>query len=272
MDEERIDLDEVVAKKKLSNPHRVVKEILKDKRAERHYERGFIRTSEDNFMRSLNVYDIVLKSVETQDPSVEIKIHFKNIICRFGKDTVFLAIREKRSRSKSYTSRGVDYSFTGDLVFIIGETSYYQKKWHDNKSKKIEDYIDDIIASIFTEAEEIRKTRERHREASIRAEYERQERYRIQRSKDKEIERFDELLKAAQDYKKAKIIREFLDDMQSEFRCQNEEDTFEINSYIQWANQKADWLDPLIGKDDELLGKRHTKWVNDIISDNENVT
>jgi hypothetical protein len=40
----------------------------------------------------------------------------------------------------------------------------------------------------------------------------------------------------------------------------------ELIQYIQWAKEKADWINPLIRKDDELLGKLDTD-IRDFIAD-----
>jgi hypothetical protein len=40
----------------------------------------------------------------------------------------------------------------------------------------------------------------------------------------------------------------------------------ELTQYIQWAKDKADWINPIIGKNDELLGKLDTD-IRDFIAD-----
>ena len=69
----------------------------------------------------------------------------------------------------------------------------------------------------------------------------------------KEIADFKEWLDQAKRWKEAKLIREYLEHIQSNTN-QNNTSTQEIKDWILWARDKAAWYDPLINKEDEILG------------------
>ncbi|MEF2967788.1 hypothetical protein V3851_18320 [Paenibacillus sp. M1] len=146
------------------------------------------------------------------------------------------------------------------------EGYYTQKIWSDSPSKNVEDYIGEIIKAIFAKAEEKARLREQREAEKIKREIEREEKYKAQLLKEKELSKVEELIKAAQDYKKAKVIREFVNDLSLQSNiAYDDEKSLNLKNYIQWASHKADWLDPLIRKEDELLGKRHGKWIDGIL-------
>ena len=63
------------------------------------------------------------------------------------------------------------------------------------------------------------------------------------------------MINCAEDYKIACEIRNYIDAV-----SKKENLTDEIKEWINWANKKANWFDPIIDEEDELLGKRkHTE-------------
>jgi hypothetical protein len=72
-----------------------------------------------------------------------------------------------------------------------------------------------------------------------------------------ELEKVRLLEQTASDWQKAELIRGFADRLEGKI---NEVDTEEkrekLLRWLKWAREKADWLDPLMAKEDNLLGKR----------------
>ena len=92
------------------------------------------------------------------------------------------------------------------------------------------------------EAEERRKLAEESRKIA-------QE---IQQQKDKEALRMKKMFLDATRLHQTNIIREYIKTVEAK-AIENEPLTDELKDWIQWANNKADWYDPLINGDDPLL-------------------
>lgn len=58
----------------------------------------------------------------------------------------------------------------------------------------------------------------------------------------------------SEDYKIACEIRNYVNIVSKQDNL-----TDEIKEWIKWANKKANWFDPIIDEEDELLGKRDHK-------------
>ncbi|MBV1756435.1 MAG: hypothetical protein KMY55_01205 [Dethiosulfatibacter sp.] len=69
--------------------------------------------------------------------------------------------------------------------------------------------------------------------------------------KNQEIELTIGLKNCALDYETASKIRAFIEAVRN-----NKNDNKDKGDWIEWANKKADWYDPSIAYEDELLGVR----------------
>ena len=83
-------------------------------------------------------------------------------------------------------------------------------------------------------------------------EREEQERIReeIEERKNNEIRKFKELIDESERWHKAKILREYIDYLESNSIANHEEQ----ENCLQWAKDKTDWYNPLKNKPDEVLG------------------
>lgn len=124
---------------------------------------------------------------------------------------------------------------------------------------KLEDKLGDIIIKLYEQSEEIKNERlEREKIARKRREEE-ESKEKIRNAKNSEVQKIKELINCAEDYKIACEVRNYIDAV-----SKKEILTDEIKEWIKWANKKANWFDPTIDEEDELLGKReHTKSMED---------
>ena len=103
------------------------------------------------------------------------------------------------------------------------------------------------MLSIYGEAEQVKQARlsreeaERQRQEQERKREERRQRY------NEEVDRTLALVNCASDYEIACRIRSYVSAMEKAHADQD---------LSAWARAKADWYDPTIAKEDELLGKR----------------
>lgn len=151
--------------------------------------------------------------------------------------------------------RKYDYVYNGKLKITCGDRKYIR----ETDKIKLEDKLGDIIIKLYEQSEEIKNERlEREKIARKRREEE-ERKEKIRNAKNSEVQKIKELINCAEDYKIACEIRNYIDAV-----SKKELLTDEIKEWIKWANKKANWFDPTIDGEDELLGKReHTKSMED---------
>ena len=143
---------------------------------------------------------------------------------------------------------------SGVVAFEIGE-SYKKSEWRDSLKNPIENKLSNILAKLELDAHQLKEQRVRmalyHKE---------QERLRLireeeQRRLQKEHDDFKNVIHASKRWNKAMKLRNYLTAVEQQ-AIKNNTLTASLKSEIQWAREKADWYDPLIQKEDELLNDR----------------
>lgn len=147
--------------------------------------------------------------------------------------------------------RKYDYVYNGKLKITCGDKKYIR----ENDKIRLEDKLGDIIIKLYEQSEEVKTERlAREERARIHREEEEQKE-KIRNAKKNEAQKVKELVNIAEDYKIACEIRNYIDAFSKQKNL-----TDEMKEWIEWANKKANWFDPMIDEEDELLGKReHTE-------------
>ncbi|MDA8227754.1 MAG: hypothetical protein M0T74_08685 [Desulfitobacterium hafniense] len=159
-----------------------------------------------------------------------------------------LLIYEDAERHHTWASkpniRKYDYVFNGKLRICIRKGRYFR----DTDTVNIESRLGDILIELYEESEVVRLDREAREETKRKQEEE--ERLRKERRKryNEEVDRTIALTNMAQDYDTACKIRAFISALESAENIDEE--------LIDWAKKKADWFDPIIARNDEVLGER----------------
>ena len=125
----------------------------------------------------------------------------------------------------------------------------------DTKSNKLEDVIPEIVLLIYQCYFEIRKRREEWEEKQRIREKEEKKARLLQECIDQEKRKTWEFLNVVSDYRLANEIRRFVDILKKSDKTDQET--------LKWMSRKADWLDPTISAEDELLGKREHQKSNE---------
>lgn len=192
-----------------------------------------------------------------------------DLCIRFGKDIVSFEIIESTDKinheltkeeaqqlvkyndeikRQSYASkpniRKYDYIPNGIFRIKMPNGKYLK----DTKSNKLEDMIPEIVLLFYQCYFEIRNRREQWEEAQRIREEEKQKARILQERIDQEKKKTREFLNILSDYKLANEIRKFVHILKESDKADQET--------IEWMSRKADWIDPTISADDELLGKR----------------
>ncbi|WMC93214.1 hypothetical protein [Kineothrix sp. MB12-C1] len=140
--------------------------------------------------------------------------------------------------------RKFSYLFNGNLSFVLDNC--YRKS--DTLEEKLEDSLGDIflnmvIISQVYKIKSIEKKEQQEKEEAII--YKRKLEKEIY---DKEVAKFDELMKFVDNFERANSIRNFVHILENSSLETDPE-------WIEWARNKADWIDPTLRADDKILGK-----------------
>lgn len=186
----------------------------------------------------------------------EAKDKVKHILTK--EENMKLLKYEEEKRRYSWASkpniRKYDRPYNGRISLTI----YKQKTLRDCKSYVIEDKLGDIMIGLYEAADVVRKEREAREEAerqrleAARLREERQRLYGV------EVNQTLDLMNLSNDYDTACKIRRYVAAVES-----NGDLDEKTCKWIQWAKDKADWFDPTVAKDDDIMGKREHKKDND---------
>ena len=153
------------------------------------------------------------------------------------------AIKRERYASKPKI-RKYDHIPNGRFRIKVPNGKYIK----DTKTIKMEDMTLEIVVLFYQCYFDIRKRREEREEAQRIREEEEKKAIQLQEQIDKEKRKTSEFLNIIADYKLANDIREFIDILKKDGKVDQET--------IMWMSRKADWIDPIISAEDELLGER----------------
>lgn len=210
-----------------------------------------IRVGNDCEKRALLIMDTFTKLLRYRGHTWSKEYHNTGVLI----NSIFIEIdlREatKRipSKTQNYTS---DYVPTGDLIFKMGKYSG-EKEWRDGKTK-LEEVLARIMAKleIYAELEKIQK--EKNRIWHLQYDEEQKRKEEIKKRKNEEVEKFNKLVVLSENYNKAFLIRQYIEAEKQKAISSNNL-TVEKDEWIKWACDKADWLDPLINKHDDILDR-----------------
>lgn len=147
--------------------------------------------------------------------------------------------------------RKYDEIYNGLLRVTFKQGKYFR----DSEGKKIEDRLDEILIQIYKLSEEYRVIREKQEEEH--RQYLEEKRIREEKKKQYEIEitKTKELLNLVSDYRKACEIRSYIQAV-----IEHDDLNEDMEKWVKWASDKADWFDPTLAKEDHFFGKReHNK-------------
>ncbi len=158
---------------------------------------------------------------------------------------------EDRKKVFTYASkpniRKYDYVHNGKLKITCGNRKYIR----ETDKVKLEDKLGDIIIKLYEQSEEVKVERLAREERERKYQEEEERKEKIRNAKKNEAQKVKELLNLAEDYRIAYEIRNYINAISSQDNLSNE-----MKDWIKWASKKADWFDPIIDKEDEILGKR----------------
>lgn len=233
--------------------------------------RGITTTSNDiisisvapkNCSRALRIMDKIIKLLKQRGHNVIVKGNTTFAVVK-GEE-IKIRLREKLkmivTKHEKYSWNNTDYVPTGILSFKIDE--YPEKEFNDTTNLTLEKQLPKILTKLELVAEKIKRDNEereiRHQEYRKQREIEEA----IKKRHTNEIENFKKLLEESERCKKALDIRNYIKQVENNAIKDNNLSE-ELTNWINWANNKADWYDPITRKVDELLNEND---INDILN------
>ncbi|WP_298017733.1 hypothetical protein [uncultured Dysosmobacter sp.] len=154
--------------------------------------------------------------------------------------------RKKHSWASKPQIRKYDAIYNGRLSVSINGA----RTFRDCRSYVLEDRLGDMMLAIYEEAERLKQVRLDREEAERQRQEQERKREELRKRYNAEVDRTQALVSSAEDYETACRIRRYVSAME---RAHPDQD---LSEWASWARAKADWYDPTIAKEDELLGKR----------------
>ncbi len=210
-----------------------------------------IKAAPENVGRALRFMDTLIKVLKARGHDVYVRSD--STYAFIEKEEIKISLREtlKREMVDDGRWKSAKYSPTGILAFKMER--FPDKEWKDGKLK-IEEQLPEIITRLEMEGQELR-------ERTLRWEKQRaedDERKRIAREleerQENELVAFKAILKDANRLHQAEVLRNYVDKVEI-LSIERNTLTDELKSWITWARQKADWYDPLVKSEDELLSR-----------------
>lgn len=225
-----------------------------------------ILVSDENFERAIRIMDAVITTVEDLEGFTHKGIDNDKGLGHFwilGEFVSFSLTELVISQDKRKNANPV---ITPKIVFKVVEYD----SWIYDRSKKIEttefvdsenevleDQVGKIVYKILqlvndAKVYSIVKKRVEAREIEYR-----KRQLLIKEHREKELQEIEQLDKLARSWEKAESIRNFANAIEAKFNSgEFVASEKRVSHLIKWAREKADWLDPFVIYEDELLGKK----------------
>lgn len=215
-----------------------------------------IQVSAEHIERALTIYDTVIKQLFQRGYSVEVTQHGTIAIVQGIK--IPLRLREKDKRvlktDRKYNWDQYDYVATGNLVFVIELRAWRRKEYYDTEYVKLEEKTDKIVENIIKQGVEEREWEiQCEINRKLEEEHKKLELERKMRT-NAELEKFNAILIQQNRWHQAQIMRDYLNKYENHFQNLNQLDE-QKKEWLDWARRKADWYDPFIELNDEVMDR-----------------
>lgn len=208
-----------------------------------------IRFDINNRERALRFMDTFTKLIRYRGHTITREYNETGVLI----DDIFIEI-DLREASRRIPEKP-PYSGTmlepiGEFIFKVGRYSG-DREWRDG-TVKIEGMLAKIVAKIELLAQTEKEWKERAEISRLKREEEEKRKAEIKKRRDEEVEKFNRLVKLSEQYDKTLIIRQYIEAVKQKAINTNNLSP-EKQEWINWANDKVDWIDPLINKPDDIL-------------------
>ncbi|RYE59270.1 MAG: hypothetical protein EOP48_01405 [Sphingobacteriales bacterium] len=214
--------------------------------------RGILDTKVNikNVQRALIFWNVLINALRARGHDIVIK--YSRTYAVIDESEFSLLMREKSTKEIYVNDNWERTRYQATGILSLQQDSYPRKEWKDGKTITLEEQISKIIAFMEIEAGNNKVKRlicqrqedERKEQERIRAEY--------LKRKENELSIFMEMLGKASRWQQANNLGNYIVEVEKQ-AIANRSISEELDTWLQWARQKADWYDPFIELVDELL-------------------
>lgn len=275
----------LVVSNQLRNPHQLIaehKEEIKyrkkrDRELNKSYSKikppeGFrdnkptlsINVSSSSVNRAYRILDSIIIALDEMEGYTRVEI-------KEGKDTSYFVVMyeifyfELKEKNNIFI-----LSLVAEDWLSYTNRSRQELKFRDMKDSPLEEQVGEIIYQMFVIGNRLYAEYKLEELIQERKWEEQERKRRLEQLRKDELEEVKELTQAVSDWDKARKIREFADDLEMKIhKFKDEEQKQRLMKWLEWTRDKADWIDPLVEKEDELLGNSVTLF--DTIYENDEV-
>ena len=221
-----------------------------------------INVSESNMNRTYRILNAIINTLEEMEGSTQVKVQYTNqpkdeayfFVISSGFDFEIKEDTRKKGPSKN------NGESQPCLVLSIrsGYTDNEQAKleYKDRDNEPLETQVGKILLDMFVIANKRCGLQEIRRRKEQRAWDEQKRQWRLEQMRKGQLDQLKLLEQNSSDWYKAEQIRKFADALEGKINeVAIEEKRDKLLRWLKWARDKADWLDPLTAKEDQLLGK-----------------
>lgn len=238
-----------------------------------------IRVSKKSLPRALRIINALINAllergfeVLQEDGSLKVEIENEYLGIGISEEIISKKTQPKDTKLNGYYQFGhsrFDYVRipSGKLCLTIHDRRYFysdnfRKNWRDTKRKQLEDSLDAFVIGLIKRAakkkeyrlQKEKEERKRQEMARLREE-ERQRQAELSRKIQEERTRVSNLITDAENHQKSMQIRDFVAAVEKEHREGNAVyvNADEYESWVKWARNQADRLDPLSDSPPSIL-------------------
>ena len=245
---------------KLTNPDKLIVAARESLNSRGRYENNGlvfcdggkldIKVAGPNVARALRFMDTLIKALRGRGHDVEIKNDSTYVVIE--EEEIKIQFREKLKR-EVIKETNWDRTVLHPIGVLAFQIYFPLKEWKDGKLP-VEDQLSNIISQLELIGKEKKERTIQHRKDNEL----RKEKERIANDfhleKEKDLAAFKETMQKAARWHKVVNLRNYIDSIE---RTAIEKNIFseELKSWVKWARKKAEWYDPFIECDDELLNE-----------------
>jgi hypothetical protein len=286
--------DNVIVKNQLRNPHQLIKnhqeEIVNRKQKEKElkerrllFSRFYsedvtykdfkaslpINVSDDKIKRVYRILGALFKTIEVLEGNISVQPYIGKDAATINLGNHLYDFEVKEINSKAKTKANGDSSKSikeqvGTIVLMFTVSSCYGKElticleYKDSESDPLENKLGNIIYSIFVSSNKLDILEELSSRKIDRRREEEKRKQHLEELKKREVQRISKLEGVVSNWDKAQKMRGFAESLYKKIGgISDEVEKEKAKEYIKWIRDKADWIDPLVSREDELLGRKY---------------
>lgn len=211
-----------------------------------------INVSEKTIDRALSIFATIIHALRFRGHTVKITDNKTYAVINDEEIQINLTERKKADPNSENPRSFYSRIYSGELHFNIFYDYRGSNTYKDTSNSKLEQKIITIIADLEIRSEKMKEYRIEAEQRRIIREKEELERKKFEENRKAELNEFKSLFTMAERLHKTNILRQYISTYE-EFIQKGGEMNEEIASQIQWAKDKADWLDPFISKEDKYM-------------------